>query len=152
HLVRMLHKNPRRCQSLLTAAPTTKATPFLPLKYSFSKIVAVIFSPRWPVNKFHLLVTEPLVHIMRGKSLTVAAIFVVGVLVPRPSDSQSVGWSGQLSSPRDVAQFFQGKVSADDVLARYNVPVLQLMGEKPLVEVAGRQAPRVYRLLVQTRP
>jgi hypothetical protein len=89
---------------------------------------------------------------MRTKRLTVTIILVISTLVPCQSDGQNVEWSGRPPSRDDVARFFQGKISADDALARYNIPFLQLMGEKPLVETTGPQAAQVYRLFVQTRP
>jgi hypothetical protein len=89
---------------------------------------------------------------MRTKLLTVTILVVTSTLTPCQSDAQNVGWSGKPPSPGDVAQFFQGQISADDAWARYNIPLLHLMGEKPLAEAAEPQAAQVYRLFFQTRP
>lgn len=89
---------------------------------------------------------------MRTKLSIVTILLVISTLLPCQSHGQNAEWSGRPPSRDEVARFFQGKISADDVLARYNVPILHLMGEKPLVETAGLQVTQVYRLLVLTRP
>jgi hypothetical protein len=89
---------------------------------------------------------------MRTMRLTVTILVMISTLAPCQSDGQNLEWSGQAPSARDVAQFFQGEISADDVWARYNIPLLHLMGEKPLVGAAEPQAAQVYRLFFRTRP
>jgi len=79
-------------------------------------------------------------------------ILVLSALVPCLSDGQNAELSGQIPSPSEIAQFFQGKLQANNASARYNARCLHLMGERPLVETMGPQATQVYRLLVETRP
>jgi hypothetical protein len=89
---------------------------------------------------------------MRTKCLTVTILLVIGTLVSCQSDGQDLGRLRYVASPDEIARFFQGKLPAGNVWARDNARYLHLMGEKPLVETAGPQAPQVYRLVVQTRP
>jgi hypothetical protein len=89
-----------------------------------------------------------------ARRLTVAILLVISTLVPCKSDGQNAERSGQNPSPRDIAQFFQGKLSPDNgrVLAVAYARFLHLMGEKPMIETVGPQASQVYRVLVETRP
>jgi len=89
---------------------------------------------------------------MRARHLTVAVVLVIGMVGPYQSDGQDLGRLRYVASPDEIARFFQGKLPAGDVWARDNARYLHLMGEKPLVETPGPQAPQVYRLLVETRP
>jgi hypothetical protein len=82
----------------------------------------------------------------------VAVVLVIGMVGPYQSDGQDLGRLRYVASPDEIARFFQGKLPAGDVWARDNARYLHLMGEKPLVETPGPQAPQVYRLLVETRP
>lgn len=89
---------------------------------------------------------------MRARHITMTIILVLSALVPCLSDGQNAELSGQIPSPSEIAQFFQGKLQANNASARYNARCLHLMGERPLVETMGPQATQVYRLLVETRP
>src|SRR5208282_220271 len=90
--------------------------------------------------------------VMRARHITMTIILVLSALVPCLSDGQNAELSGQIPSPSEIAQFFQGKLQANNASARYNARCLHLMGERPLVETMGPQATQVYRLLVETRP
>lgn len=86
------------------------------------------------------------------RRLVVTVLLVTSALVPYQSDSQDVEGSGQTPSPRDIDQFFQGKLPVGNAWARENARFLRLMGEQHLVETVRMQAPQVYRLLIESRP
>lgn len=90
---------------------------------------------------------------MRARRLTMTAILMLmSALAPCPSDGQNAQVAAQIPSPREIDQFFQGKLQADSLPARFDARYLQLMGERPLVEMVGPQAPQIYRFLLETRP
>lgn len=89
---------------------------------------------------------------MGRRCLMVAIASVLVALGCDQSVGQDVGRLRYIASPDEIARFFQGKLQADSLPARYNARYLHLMGERPLVEAKGPEATQVYRLLLDTHP
>jgi len=89
---------------------------------------------------------------MSSRWLMPAIASVIAVLGVGHSHGQDLGRLRYIPPPDDIAQFFQGQLSASDHIASAYCRDLHLMGEKPLVVANRPQSPQVFRIVVETRP
>lgn len=91
-------------------------------------------------------------HRMQCRCLSAIIVLVFVALGSGRSESQDVGQLRYVPTSDEIAQFFQGRLSASDHVTSAYCRDLHLMGEKPLADAMSAQVPQVYRAVVETRP